>query len=379
MKKITLLLSIIAIVFASCKDKNAYTINGNFNATTLDGKIVYLQAIDNFEEMAPTILDSTTIKDGKFQFKGVAGEKPAIRFISVGKLTEMDTPNPEQVTVATFILEPGTIDILLNKTTLEIKGTPLNDEFNKVHALSNQMVSLYKEISDAGGLANVPVDAQGLDARARMDKLMKEMQDINYKFTKENMSNPVGEFIFLSSINSFDEDQIKELVALGDSSFQNKPEIKDLIGEFELQAKRDSEVLNQPYKDVKLTDQQGKTVALSSFIGKGKKIVLLDFWASWCGPCIQEMPNLSQAYGIYKNKGFDIIGISLDDDKAAWESAIKANYMTWPQLIDANKSAATLYGISSIPYTLLLDENGTIIAMNLRGNALEKKLAELLK
>ncbi|WP_165042491.1 TlpA disulfide reductase family protein [Dysgonomonas sp. ZJ709] len=378
MKKITLLLSIIAIVFSSCKDKNAYTINGNFNATNLDGKIVYLQAMDDFSQMEPTVLDSATVKDGKFHFEGIAGEKPAIRFISLGKLAEMETPDPNQATVATFVLEPGTIDILLDKATLEIKGTPRNDAFNKVHALSNQMVALYKEVSDAGGVAGVPLDSNGLDAKARMEKIMKDMQDVNYQFTKENMNNPVGEFIFMSSARSFEEDQIKELISLSDSSFQNKPEIKDLLGMFEMQSQRNADVLNQPYKDVQLTDQNGKSVALSTYVGKGK-VVFLDFWASWCGPCMQEVPHLVQAYAKYKSKGFEIVGISLDEDKAAWTNAVKTNNMSWTQLIDADKSAAETYGISAIPYTLLVDGNGTIIAMNLRGDDLDKKLAELLK
>lgn len=378
MKKFTLILSILAVVLASCKDKNAYTIDGNFNATSYDGKTVYLQKLEDLQKMEPIVVDSVIVKDGKFHFEGVAAEKPEMRFISLGKLSEITDPEPDQPTVATFVLEPGAIEISFDKATLSIKGTPRNDEFNKIHELSNQMVALYKEVSEAGGVDGVAADANGLDAKARMNKLMEQMQDVNYSFTKENMNNPVGEFIFLSSVRSFEKEQISELLALSDTSFRNKPEIKELQNMLDMQAQRDAAILNQPVQDAQVADQAGKNVALSAYTGKGK-VVLLDFWASWCAPCIEEMPNLVKAYAQYKDKGFEIVGISLDQDKAAWQSAVKSNNMTWVQFIDANGSAAQTFGINSIPYTLLVDKDGKVYAMNLRGDDLEKKLGELLK
>ncbi|HVU99275.1 MAG TPA: TlpA disulfide reductase family protein [Puia sp.] len=125
-------------------------------------------------------------------------------------------------------------------------------------------------------------------------------------------------------------------------------------------------------------DVDGKAVALSSFRGK---YVLVDFWASWCGPCRQENPNVVKAYRQYHAKGFTIVGVSLDDQKDRWVAAIKKDGLAWTQVSDLkgwDNQVASLYGIKGIPMNFLLDKNGSIIAKGLTGEALEKKLAELL-
>jgi peroxiredoxin len=129
-----------------------------------------------------------------------------------------------------------------------------------------------------------------------------------------------------------------------------------------------------------LKDPKGKLHKLSSYLGKS--YVLLDFWASWCGPCRGEMPNVKKAYAQFKAKGFQIVGVSLDDKAAAWTGAIKSIGITWPQLSDLKGwkcSAADLYGVHAIPATFLLDAKGNIIARDLRGEELLNKLAELYK
>lgn len=109
---------------------------------------------------------------------------------------------------------------------------------------------------------------------------------------------------------------------------------------------------------------------------------MIDFWASWCGPCIQEMPNVVEAYKLFKDKGFEIVGISLDENKADWVAATKKLEMIWPQMSDLKGWKSDLskpYNVQSIPFTLLVNEKGEIIAENLRGSELVNKLSELLK
>ena len=124
-----------------------------------------------------------------------------------------------------------------------------------------------------------------------------------------------------------------------------------------------------------------KGVKLSDYAGKGK-LVLVDFWASWCGPCRREMPNLVELYKQYKNKNFEIVGVSLDQNGDSWKAAIKQLNITWPQMSDLKYwecEGAQLYAVSSIPHVVLIDGEGTIVARGLHGEELQQKVAELLK
>jgi peroxiredoxin len=137
--------------------------------------------------------------------------------------------------------------------------------------------------------------------------------------------------------------------------------------------------IGRPAIDFTQPDTAGKSISLSSFKGK---YVLVDFWASWCGPCRAENPNIVKLYRQYNNKGFNILGVSLDTDRELWLKAIEKDQLTWTQVSDLkawNNSASLAYGIKGIPFSVLLDKNGTIIAKNLRGAELGNKLKEIFK
>lgn len=137
-------------------------------------------------------------------------------------------------------------------------------------------------------------------------------------------------------------------------------------------------------QDFTLMDINGKEHKLSDFIGatkQGRKhYILVDFWASWCQPCMMEMPNVKANWELYRDQGFEVVGISLDKDKDAWQKAVKDNGYDWTQLSDLqsfDSPVAALYKLEFIPWNFICDENGTIIATNLRGNELSAKLKEL--
>lgn len=138
--------------------------------------------------------------------------------------------------------------------------------------------------------------------------------------------------------------------------------------------------MSPDFKDVRLATLAGDSVSLSDYVGK-HKYVLVDFWASWCGPCMREMPNVKAAYAKYKSRGLEIVGISLDREKSAWEGAVKRVGITWPQLTDMNggaSNASRIYGVQYIPYIVIFDKKGNMVAKNLHGDDMLKKLEELM-
>jgi len=137
--------------------------------------------------------------------------------------------------------------------------------------------------------------------------------------------------------------------------------------------------IGSSFTDFTLNDTTGNPIALSSLIGEN--YLLIDFWASWCGPCRRENPNIVAVYNDYNSKGFDIIGVSLDTDKNNWIKAIEKDSLTWSHVSDLqgwNNAAGKLYAVNAIPHSVILNENGTIVAKNLRGEELRDKIAELL-
>ena len=209
-----------------------------------------------------------------------------------------------------------------------------------------------------------------------------DLQEKSMEITKagiaKNITNLVGVHLLKNNYYYLEVDELDPLMPQIPAEFANDEVIIKIKGNVE---KMKATAVGQKFTDFEMATPDGKPVKLSDYVGKGK-VVLIDFWASWCGPCRREMPNLVEAYAQYKNKGFEIVGVSLDQSGEAWKDAIEKLNITWPQMSDLkywNSEGAQLYAVSSIPHTVLIDGEGTIIARGLHGEELQTKLAEVLK
>ncbi len=366
MKKF-LFLSVIAVIFAACQSKTGYTISGVVTDPTFEGQQVSLSEMTEDEMVT---LETTTITDGKFEFKGDT-DTPVLRFIRLGEKEN----NPR----TTIIVEPGNINVTYD-TDFQISGTAINDAYSDFNTKQKEFTTESRSLSEqyAEGMKNETMTEE-LEAEltSAYEKIAEEARALNFDFIKANIDNELGKFMFVGSSRMFNAEQQREILNMTSEEFKAKKDVKRILEQLEAQ---EAVAIGKEFIDFSMKTPEGETVSMSDYAGKGK-YVFIDFWAAWCGPCISEMPNVVAAYEKYKNKDFEIVGVSFDDNKDDWIKGIKDLNMTWPQMSEVSgweTEVVKLYAIQGIPHTVLLDKEGIIIAKDLRGKQLHDKLAELL-
>lgn len=256
--------------------------------------------------------------------------------------------------------------------SFKLTGSPMQDDAIAFSEFIKDLTDQESLISNAYGKAS-PQEKEALEKKREALKIQKKARANQFI-----VDHPKSFFsiYLITSRTSYGYAEVKPLYDKLDASAKQTEAGKKLSQMLEVLKKS---LIGNQMADFIQADTSGKQVKLSSFKGK---YVLVDFWASWCGPCRAENPNVLKVYNAYKDKGFTVVGISLDDKAANWKKAIRDDQMPWTQLSDLKgwkNEISTSYGIQGIPSNLLIDPSGKIIAKDLRGVMLENKMKELLK
>ena len=302
------------------------TIEGNVPGVT--SGYVYLQ---KFQEKLFFPVDSAKVENGKFQLRS-AVQQPELYGLTIDQ---------KKAPLFLFVQNTSAINVVLDTA------------------------SYYKNSKITGSEAQTVFDKYRQSSNVKIDE-----------FIKENPASIVSAYVlYRNYAYRLTPDQIRQNIAQLDPSLHGT----QYVGTLEkLIVTMDKVAIGKPAIDFTANDIEGKPVKLSDHYGK---YLLVDFWAAWCGPCRKENPNLVKAYHKYKDKGFDVFGVSLDRTKEAWLKAIAKDELTWTQVSDLkywHSEPAALYGVRAIPANFLLSPDGKIVGKNLTGEELHKKLEELL-
>ena len=360
MKKNLIIAALMLAVLPTEAQQVKYSIDG---ISKENGKTVVLR-----DRRTNQVVDSAVVANGKFSMKGNA-EKDAYMGVSV-----------KDAMWSVMLFNDGTpLTINLNDSTL--KGSPQNERLTRydidINAPYASLIMKIQSMSAEERKAKELELAGGL-----MIAMMKMMEGIEKVFKDERETLiPVA---FFSEYQSYLGQEKLDSVLATKPAWASHPIVKgqmDILAYQKSLEEKKQAFVGQQFIDLEEADPDGKMHKLSEYVGKGKW-VLVDFWASWCGPCKAEMPNVVAAYEKYHDKGFDIVGLSFDNKKEPWVKDIAELKMPWTHLSDLkgwNTVASEVYGVNSIPDNLLIDPQGKIVARGLRAQALQDKLKEIFE
>lgn len=365
MKKIVYsVLSLLVILASACTNKDEAIVNGTFADVKSPGKVFLVQQ--------DGILDSVALNEkGEFKLH-LKSPQPDVFYIGYGGRYYLFTAKDGDVLQFTANAQDSDMKY-------ELSGTDDAERVRNFNALTEKYAGEYTRLNDSyqKELSTNPSKKQELDQQysVKITDNIDRFSQATLKFANENKQSILGFYALTGLEFAKYQKQIAEYVEEVKDNFPGNKLVTKFADKITVANKLGN---GKAAPDFEIPDVNGKLVKLSSFKGK---YLLIDFWASWCGPCRQENPNVVKAYNKFHDKGFDILGVSLDDNKEKWLNAIKEDKLSWihvSELKQWNSEVGKLYNIEAIPANFLLDRDGKIIARDLRGADLENELSKVL-
>ena len=362
MRKYLLFLLALAFGLTACNE-NADSFKVNVSLANANAKTVYLQKFVNNE---PVTIDSAVVNNDQAVLTAPHDDPQILYALRVkGRKGSMPffADNKDVVFVGD-LNNPQDVEIMASETQAEL------DAYNEqVNQFDKQITDLYILMQQAIN----EDDSQKMDSLNTVGTaLMQQEDNFRDEYIKTHPESFIAHYILDGVKQDYPIDQLKEMVG----AFTTESIYRDHIKEYITSMERLE--VGQPFIDFTLNTKEGEKVSLAEVIAKNK-LTLVDFWASWCGPCRHENPVVKAAYEQYHELGFDVLGVSVDQDEAAWLQAVEEDQLPWTQVRDSENKASENYMIFYIPANFLYDQTGTMIAKGLRGEELAAKLSELLK
>ena len=364
MKKLFVGICAMALVMAACQQSDGFKVEGiadGFN----EGDTLYFYDEMGSEQPSDTIV----VRDGKFALEGPVD---SVKLCSVVAA--------DGSAGAIFFKEKGDIAIVLSRNNPpKVSGTKANNAWQEVSDLQTEYSAKFESLT-------TPLYRDELDETQRQQIIAsyqaveREMVEKILDVADANLDNALGYFVLTSMADSevLTPDRLKDMIGRMPAEYQQRKEITDIL---DVLKASENTTVGKTMPDFTLPTPDGQQLSALGEVAKNK-VTILDFWAKWCGPCCDEMPSMVALYEKYKDKGLGILGISLDTDKDSWVEGITGMNMTWPQVSELKgwkSDIVELYQVNAIPYTVIVDQKGTILDKGLRAESLEIFVEEALK
>ena len=355
-----ILITSTTILIGSC-DTNQYKITGSINESFNGQNIMLFK----FYNDSITEVDTSIITNGKFVFNGIENLDD-VALISTGNY-------PETVHSAEVILEKGSIRINIDSSSL-VTGSKLNDLYQTYYRTTNRNSFKIDSL--------ISIDPnQKMVVGSELNLMIEKAVAYKLNFIKTNLKNPIGRRVLKSYMWNLDDSTFFYLYDSLPTIYKNETKFKEAINkraEIASNSKERLNIVGKKFIDFELKTPENEVKRISDFVGKSD-YMFIDFWASWCGPCVADIPRLTEIYNKYNRNEIDFIGISLDSGFNSWRSAIEKYKIPWANLSElvVSSEVAKAYYIYGIPNGIIINKKGEIIKTNVQGGNLEFILQEL--